>query len=182
MDAATIPLAHCATFARRAIGAFILMASLAVAAIGTAEDARADQTSFILTITGNIDTARYPDGAAYHRDALLALGLEKLETETPFTKGLQQFEGVRLSVVLDAVGARGSILTATALDGYSIDMPFEDAARYNVFLALKWNGEVMKVRNKGPIWIVYPISQFPDVNTEVYSARSVWQLKSITVK
>lgn len=169
-------------YPRRFLVCLLLTCGLIVFGAGRADNALADSTSRILTVTGKIAADRYPSGATFDRDALIALGLEKLETETHFTKGMQSFDGVRLTALLNAVGADGTILTATGLDGYSVDIPIEDAARFNVFLALNWNGAVMKVRNKGPVWIVYPISQFPEVNTEVYSARSVWQLKTLAVK
>lgn len=153
--------------------------ALAMAGAGPAVAAGPD---VVLTIEGEIDRSRYPNGAHLDRAALLALGTEKLATETHFTKGMQRFEGIRLRKLLDAVGAKGKVLTTTALDGYSVDIPIEDADRFQVFLALKWNGAVMRVRNKGPIWIIYPITEFPEVNTEIFSARSVWQLKTLTVK
>ena len=136
----------------------------------------------ILTIQGAITNTTDPGVARFDRAGLLALGSEVLETTTHFTKGTQQFEGVRLSNVLDVVGARGETILVKALDGYSVDIPIEDVERFKVFLAMKWNGEIMRVRNKGPIWIIYPISQFPETNNEIYSARSVWQIISMTVK
>jgi hypothetical protein len=166
---------------RAKIGLFALLAIMMALAVFS-RDTLADQASVILTVDGRIDTSRYPNGAAFDRDALFALGSEKLETETHFTKGMQSFEGVRLAVLLEAVGANGTVLTATGLDGYSVDIPMEDATRFSVFLAMKWNGAVMKVRNKGPVWIVYPISRFPETNTEIHSARAVWQLKTLTVR
>jgi hypothetical protein len=166
---------------RLSIGLLLTICLLALALEG-AGPVVAASPNIILTIQGEIDRSKHPNGATFNREALLALGVEKLETETHFTKGLQHFEGVRLRKVLESVGAKGKILTATALDGYSVDIPLEDAARFQVFLALKWNGAVMRVRNKGPIWILYPITQFPEVNSEIFSARSVWQLKTLTVK
>lgn len=169
-------------FPRQALIGLLTFLVMTMALTAFARDALADQAKVILTVDGRIDAGKFPNGAAFDRDALFALGLEKFETETHFIKGIQSFEGIRLRVLLDTVGADGTVLTATGLDGYSVDIPFEDAARFDVFLALKWNGAVMKVRNKGPIWIVYPISRFPEANTEIHSARSVWQLKTLTVK
>jgi len=182
MVADPIATNRCQALTRRALVPVLILFAIAVALTSGGRDVFADHTANILSVDGKIDTEKYPDGASFDRDALFALGPEKLETETHFTKGLQRFEGVRLSALLDAVGADGTILTASGLDGYSVDIPIGDATRFDVFLALKWNGAVMKVRNKGPAWIVYPISHFPEVNTEIFSARSVWQLKTLTVR
>jgi hypothetical protein len=169
-----------ATFrAIRRIGRGLIVLLVLLSPLG---GAKAETAPVILTISGKIDAGKYPDGARFDRAALLALGSQALTTETHFTRGPQKFEGIRLSTLLDAVGADGSILAATALDGYSVELPIEDAKRFGVFLALTWNGVAMKVRNKGPVWIIYPISEHPEVNDEIYSARSVWQLKTLTVK
>ena len=89
---------------------------------------------------------------------------------------------VRISDILDRVGASGETITAKALDGYEIDIPMSDPQNYPVMLATTWNGKIMRTRDKGPIWIVYPIDQFPDLNVEEYSSRSVWQLTRLSVR
>ena len=136
----------------------------------------------ILTILGEITNKIGPNGATFDREQLLALGTETEETTTHFTKGRQRFEGVRLRKVLDAVGANGRILTAKALDGYSIDIPVDDVDRFELLLAMTWNGKVMRVRNKGPIWVIYPINRFPETSNEFYSVRTIWQLTTLTVR
>ena len=45
-----------------------------------------------------------------------------------------------------------------------------------------WNGQEMTVRNKGPLWIVYPVDQFDELKKEIYSIRSIWQLARLTIK
>ena len=49
-------------------------------------------------------------------------------------------------------------------------------------IAYERNGAVMSVRDKGPLWIVYPYDSNPDYQTEEIYARSIWQLEKITVK
>ena len=44
------------------------------------------------------------------------------------------------------------------------------------------NGKAMDVRNKGPIWIIYPIDEFPELKTEEISGRSIWQLDKLLVQ
>ncbi len=164
--------------------AFLVLGIAGLVMVQTASAAELKQPAgpVILTIEGAITNTNGPGSARFDRMGLLALGGEVLETTTHFTKGSQHFEGVRLGKVLGTVGARGNKITVKALDGYSVDIPMEDVEHFKVFLAMKWNGEIMRVRNKGPIWIIYPISQFPETNNEIYSARSVWQLISMIVK
>ncbi len=40
----------------------------------------------------------------------------------------------------------------------------------------------MSVREKGPLWIVYPYSSSPEFQNEVIYSRSIWQLNRITVE
>jgi hypothetical protein len=70
----------------------------------------------------------------------------------------------------------------TALNDYSSDIPFSDIAKYNVILATKQNGQYMSVRDKGPLFIVYPFDSDPELKHQTYYGRSVWQVSRITVK
>jgi hypothetical protein len=164
--------------------AVLLWAVLAAAvpAQGFAEPLPQPSGEVLLSVAGAIETTNAEGEARFDRAMLEALGMERLETSNPFEPGVHVFEGPRLSAVLDRVGARGSTVTAKALDGYEIDIPFSDAADYGVLLAMRWNGETMTVRRKGPIWIVYPVDQNPELNIESFSSRSIWQLSRLTVR
>jgi len=146
----------------------------------------APQGKVLLSITGNIahTNADVSGGRAaqFDRAQLEALGMHTLETTNPFIEGVHAFSGVRLSDVLDAVGASGKVLVARALDGYSVNIPFDDAYDFTPLLVMKIDGVVIRVRTKGPLWIVYPVDQVEALKNEIYSTRSVWQLKSLDVK
>jgi hypothetical protein len=51
-----------------------------------------------------------------------------------------------------------------------------------VILALKRNGEYMPVRDKGPLFVIYPFDSKPELKTQTYYGRSVWQVAKIVVK
>ena len=51
-----------------------------------------------------------------------------------------------------------------------------------MLLATTWKGKVMTVRDKGPIWVVYPVDQHAELADEMYSSRSIWQLTKLTVQ
>jgi len=173
---------------RRRSAVVAICAAIVAMVVGlTASAVRADSLDaptgpVLLTVTGNIQHRNGPDGAAFDRAQLEALGVVAVVTETHFHLGPQEFEGVPLKAVLDHVGAAGETLRAQALDGYDVDIPYSDAADFDVLLALRWNGEVMRPRNKGPIWIIYPLRAHPETNNEIYSARSVWQLETLIVE
>lgn len=136
----------------------------------------------ILTITGNIANQNGTSGATFDRDMLEAIGQGAFSTNTPWHKGQVTFEGVPLDKLMKAVGATGDHITAFALNDYSTDIPIEDFARYNVILALKRDGEYMPVKDKGPLFIVYPYDSTPELKAQKFYSRSAWQVNRIVVK
>jgi hypothetical protein len=115
--------------------------------------------------------------------ALEALGSTELQTRTSWTgTAMQRFSGVPLARVLEAVEASGSELRATALNDYAITLPVEDATRHGAFLATRLEGEPLRVRDRGPVWLIYPWTQRPELDIPLYRERSIWQLRSIDVR
>lgn len=153
----------------------VLFASLA-SALDTPKGA------VILTVSGNITETNSANGAEFDREMLLALGNHTLKTDTPWTEGMNTFNGPLLSEVLNAVGAKGENLVFTALNDYSANLPAQDAFDHNVMLAMDMNGKKMSVRDKGPIFVLYPFADKPELNNEVIHNRSVWQVKTIKVE
>jgi hypothetical protein len=50
-----------------------------------------------------------------------------------------------------------------------------------VLLARLLDDEPMAVRDKGPLFIVYPFDAKSELRNALYYSRSAWQLKSIEV-
>jgi hypothetical protein len=84
--------------------------------------------------------------------------------------------------VLAAAGAQGSVLRLVALNDYRVDMPFDDAQRYDVMLARLLDGRPMAVRDKGPLFVIYPFDTVPELRSATYYSRSAWQLRTIDVQ
>lgn len=163
------------TLTRRSFAVSLGMA----AAFGAAGIAVADTAKPILTISGKVGAA---SGVSFDREALEKLGLVAFETTTPWHTGKVKFEGVPLKVLMKHVSASGSTLQALALNDYSTDIPMEDFEKYNVILALKRDGEYMPVRDKGPLFVVYPYDSDPELKSQKFYSRSAWQVKSLIVK
>jgi len=83
---------------------------------------------------------------------------------------------------MQAVGATGTSVIAYALNDYSTEIPIEDFSRYPVLLALKRNGAYMPVRDKGPLFVIYPFDSKPELKNQTFYGRSVWQVAKIVVK
>jgi hypothetical protein len=159
-------------------GAFALLAANLAGAASLPEPA--DKP--ILTVTGKIGVTNKDGAAQFDRAMLEALGETSFSTSTPWYDGPRKFEGVPLAKLLDAVGASGDHIIATALNDYSTDIPVEDARKFGVILALKRDGAYMPVSDKGPIFIVYPFDSNPELKAQVYYKRSAWQVARIEVK
>lgn len=135
----------------------------------------------VLTVSGAIDDTNAGGQAEFDMPMLKALAGRSAEMETPWTEGSTRFDGPLLQSVLDAVGAQGKSLRITALNDYSAEVPMEDAVEFDTMLAIAMNGEAMSIRDKGPIFMVYPFDTNPELYNEKYFSRSVWQIKSIEV-
>lgn len=135
----------------------------------------------ILTMTGTIAHTNAEGAAAFDAEMLASLPRQKIVTATPWYDQPRTFEGPLLRDLLAMVGASGRTLKVEALNDYAADLPFADALTYNVVIADRIDGEPIPVRERGPLFIIYPFDQMPQLKTEQYYQRSVWQVKSIEV-
>lgn len=136
----------------------------------------------LLTITGSDSKIAKEGMIKLTRKDLEAMPQDSFTTNTIWTDGKQVFTGVRLSDLLDAVGAVGKALKATAINNYSVEIPISDAVKDGPMIALTQNGKAMSVRNKGPLWIVYPYDSKSLYQSEKIYSRSIWQLDRIELQ
>lgn len=135
----------------------------------------------VLTVTGDVSEAAEGQHWQFEESDLRALPLVQFETDTIWTEGTQVFEGVSLSALLTHVGASDGTLLATAANDYTVSIPTSDAVENGPMIAYLRNGEKMSLRDKGPLWIVYPFAGNDAYKTEEYYSRSIWQLDRIEV-
>lgn len=135
----------------------------------------------VLTVSGNVGVTNGADSAEFDMDMLAALPQREITTYTPWTEGEIEFEGVTVSALMDAVAASGETVTAAALNDYEVEIPFEDLTGRNALIAIRMNGEPMSVREKGPLWIVYPVDAPEDLSRTMMRTM-VWQLRRIGVE
>ena len=164
--------------ARVVAGASLLILASAVGA----GDLGRPAGKVILTVSGDIEHTNAGDRAEFDRTMLEALGLSELTVATAWTEGRPTFSGVLGSRILDAVGARGDELVARAINDYQIRIPVSDLRRYPILFALKQDGRYMRVRDKGPIWVIYPRETYPELDTEETKQKWIWQLSSIHIQ
>lgn len=157
------------SFFAAVLAAFVLIANPAFAQEGTK----------ILEITGAVKAGT---PVSFDLATLEKLGKVSLTTTTKWTEGPVAFEGVLMRDLLKAVGAQGKEIQAVAINDYKVTVPVADFDKYDVILAYRRDGKPMAVREKGPLWIMYPFDQNPDIKNDVHYARCAWSVKSIEVK
>lgn len=137
--------------------------------------------SVVLTISGKLERTNSGEKAQFDMEMLEALGKASFLTGSEVSEKPQLFEGVPLRAVLERVGARGRSILASALNDYEIPIPYDDL-RFDPLLAMKVDGKVLTIRDKGPLWIVYPRDAYEVLRDVRYYARSVWQLNRLHVE
>ncbi|MCZ4353945.1 molybdopterin-dependent oxidoreductase [Roseovarius aestuarii] len=116
----------------------------------------------------------------YTFEDLLKLPQVEVTTSNDYVNEATTFSGPTLRSVLEQNGiGENDEIELHALNDFFIVAPAQDAYAYDVILAILKNGEKMSVRNKGPIWVIYPMSDYPELRGDVYNGRLVWQLDQI---
>jgi hypothetical protein len=160
--------------ARRALLALPLLGLPAVAAGPT-----------LLTITGaRLGPPAQGGRFAFDLAALQQLPQRKITTSTPWYKDTSEFSGPLLRDVLKAAGVPAdgvTTLRAIALNDYRVEIPQDDSRRFDVVVAHLFNGKPMSVREKGPLFVIYPFDEQPQLKTSTYFSRCIWQLKQVEV-
>lgn len=161
----------------RSLFAVLLLAMSGLCAqVALAQAASSDQ-AVILTVDGAVKAK-----TNFTLAQLEALGMATIKTSSPWYDGVQTFEGVPMTAIMKAVGATGTTANVIALNRYQMAVPISDFATYGVILATRHNGQPMAVREKGPLFVMYPFDDKPDLKNDTYYGRAVWQVRTITVE
>ncbi len=104
------------------------------------------------------------------------------ETHTPWTTGVQRFTGVSLSALLAHLEVTEGTLVFHAVNDYVVEFAVSGAAAGAPIVAYERNGAAMSMRDKGPLWVVFPYDSDPAYQTEEIYSKSAWQLVRIVVK
>jgi len=159
----------------------VLFGALALLLLGAGPSVAVEAPA-LLTISGAIGASNQDGALVLDRGTLEAMKTSVVRTETPWTEGMVTFEGVSLKSLLEFAGAKGEVIHAVALNDYAVDIPVADAANPQVIVAYRMNGEIMRVRDKGPLWLIYPLSDDPALRTEATHNKMIWQIKALEIR
>jgi hypothetical protein len=136
----------------------------------------------ILTITGGVTEMNDNGAASFDLAMLEKLPSRTFATKTPWFAQPRKFTGVSMQVLLKAVGAHPGSVSAVALNDYRVDIPLEDFTERGAMLAYLVDDQPMTVRQKGPLVIIYPFDDEPELRNAVHYSRAIWQLRSLELR
>jgi hypothetical protein len=104
----------------------------------------------------------------------------EIATELPWIEGVTSFTGVQVADIFNHMKTPiPESITLVALNDYQIEVAVEDIKNYQPIIANRKNGQIMPVRDKGPFWLIFPLTDYPEINNTDYHAKMIWQLKEI---
>ncbi|WP_396127605.1 hypothetical protein [Aeromonas caviae] len=114
--------------------------------------------------------------------ALAALPQVEFETATPWTLGTHRYRGPTLKSVLAAQQVdRASAIDVAALNGYQQRVDLSLFAKVPLTLVRYQDDKPLTRRNKGPLWLLVPLSAHPDMDVSAIHNNMVWQVIRIEV-
>ncbi|WP_051960550.1 molybdopterin-dependent oxidoreductase [Devosia riboflavina] len=135
----------------------------------------------ILEVNGSITSSNADGKAIFDLEMLDTLPQRVTKAITPWYTGEREFSGVIISDLLEYLGASGDNVTFTALNDYAAEIPMEELENLPIILATRVDGQELSVRDKGPLFVIYPFDLDSALYNEVIFGRSVWQVASVTV-
>lgn len=165
---------------RRLFTVSALLGALTLSSAALALDAPKERP--ILVISGKITTKNAGEVARFDMKMIEALPQHSFTTSTPWFDRPVKFTGPLLADVLAAVKASGSNVSAVAINDYRITIPVADAAKFQVIVARLIDDKPIPVREKGPLFVVYPFDSSAELRTSTYYERSIWQLKALDIQ
>lgn len=117
---------------------------------------------------------------AFTFDALSAMPQHTILTGNDYIDGVSEFRGPLAFQIVDLIGRAGARkVRFIGANDFFAEISIEELREYGTVLALTMDGERLSRRDKGPIWVMYPIDSYPELRDSVYNNRLVAQLKAI---
>jgi hypothetical protein len=136
----------------------------------------------ILTVTGALKERNDGEAASFDITLLDRLPRHSFSTKTPWYPQARKFSGVRVADLLKALGAQASSVKAVALNDYRVEMPLDELVRHGALIASQLDDKPIPVRDKGPLLIIFPFDDAPELRTAVHYSRAIWQLRTLELR
>ncbi|WP_375055849.1 molybdopterin-binding protein [Zobellella sp. DQSA1] len=138
----------------------------------------------VLTIFGNIQLdGRHYEQLDYTLSELQALPQADITTTHPWVQEPRHYRGPELVAILTGLFGHTRIKTLylEALNGFSVAVDWQTVAPFHPILAWQEDGRVMGRRDKGPLWLMLPFDQVPELQQADFLHFMAWQLRHVRV-
>lgn len=136
----------------------------------------------ILWVSGKISQSNAENGVEFDQAMIAKLDQGVIKTSNHVVDQVMTYQGPKLTSLLDFVGAKGTAVKVIAWDEYVKTISIADIEKYGVLLATHEDGVKMTIDGKGPFFVVFPFSDYPELQNDFYYSFSVWQVREIVVE
>ncbi len=149
-----------------------------VGAVGALAPMAAHASPTLLTVEGDISGQGIRD---FNDQDLSELKQAEFSTSTIWTTNRIKFSGPTLQGLLDEVGAGPGPIRLRAVNDYVVVMPRDRVEKNAPIIANRMDDEPYGIRQKGPLWLIFPYDSDARFQSEEVYAFSIWQLTHIEI-
>lgn len=138
--------------------------------------AYADQV--ILKVEQVFDKKREKIIGSYTLNDLSKFNQSLIITKTTWTPK-SKFSGPRLYDLLVSLNGYGKNIKIETLDDYKTNLSWNDIKKYQPILATHMNGNKLSIDSYGPLWVIFPVDNYPEFKTLYSDSKLAWQVKKV---
>ncbi|WP_279477902.1 oxidoreductase [Aureimonas sp. SK2] len=154
--------------------------SLSLLGLASRHSNAASETPF-LRVSGEIGAGEGPGERVFDAVSFAALPQTHIRTATPWHQDAVDFSGVSAKNLFTAVERRGANAQLIALNDYMVEASIDEVVAADGLFATHQNGVAMPISDKGPIFLLFPFDDRPELRHQAYYSRAVWQLSEVVV-
>jgi hypothetical protein len=106
------------------------------------------------------------------------------KTKLPWYKEPKTYTGVLVTDLLRYLDEQNDDVDSVsfvALNDYAANSKMEYILKYEPIISYKKNNKRMKIRNKGPYWLVFNVDKYPEIDNDIFYTQMVWQIDEIII-
>ncbi|NVD08864.1 hypothetical protein FCU94_18610 [Vibrio sp. JPW-9-11-11] len=117
-----------------------------------------------------------------HQSIVEQFSATEFTTQLPWFDRSHHFSGFKVSELLDYLDIDNvSAVSFIALNDYGATTIIEDVQRYQPIVAYQMDHKNIRVRHKGPYWLVFNLDRYPSIDNATYHSQMVWQIDEILI-
>jgi hypothetical protein len=117
-----------------------------------------------------------------HEEIIAQLEPSTFTTSLPWYSEKKEFTGFKVSDLLSRLQIDDAFsVSFIALNDYAASSTIADINKYQPIIAYQVDGQKMRVRDKGPYWMLFNVDKYPETNNAVFHSQMVWQIDEIMI-